>query len=103
MVVKFTKIWKMNLSIRGYLVRFRFFGLKLNIEEFSNFSKNFENNAPKHKDNLDDFLSVFDPSKHDPVLLEESKRDEEVIVSDYLKCGKEGVYKTEAFYCTKLG
>lgn len=52
---------------------------------------------------MDDFLSVFDPSKHDPILLEESKRDEEIIVSDYLKCGKEGVYKTDAFYCTKLG
>jgi hypothetical protein len=30
------------------------------LEEFSNFSKNFENNAPKNKQDLNEFLSIFE-------------------------------------------
>ena len=30
------------------------------IEEFSNFSKNFQNKAPKNNTGLEDFLSIFE-------------------------------------------
>lgn len=73
------------------------------VDEFSNFSKNFMNKAPKPKSDLQDFLSMFEQQKMDPIMLEELKDEEEetVVVHDYLTFEKDQVLKTEAYYVTK--
>jgi hypothetical protein len=73
------------------------------VDEFSNFSKNFMNKAPKPKSDLQDFLSMFEQQKMDPILLEELKEEEEdtIVVHEFLTFEKDNVLKTEAYYVTK--
>lgn len=73
------------------------------IDEFSNFSKNFMNKAPKPKSDLQDFLSMFEQQKLDPIMLEELKDEEEetVVIHDFLTFEKDHVLRTEAYYVTK--
>ena len=61
------------------------------------------NKAPKPKSDLQDFLSMFEQQKVDPILLEELKdeEDESVVVHDFLTFEKDNVLKTEAYYVTK--
>jgi hypothetical protein len=47
-------------------------------EEFSNFSKNFENRAPQQKNELQDFLSQFDQVKQEPQTVEEQREEEAI-------------------------
>ena len=72
------------------------------VAEFSSFSKNFAEKAPKPKTaGLQDFLSMFDQEKEDPSKMVEQKQEEQVIVSDYLTYEKGGIITTEGFYVTK--
>ena len=73
------------------------------IDEFSNFSKNFLNKAPKPKSDLQDFLSMFEQQKMDPIMLEELKdeEDDSVVIHDFLTFEKDNVLKSEGYYVTK--
>lgn len=86
-----------------YLHFHEYVWLNTYIEEFSNFSKNFESRAPKQKEEIKDFLNVFEQVKQDPMTINENKDDDDIVVSDFLKYDKEGVIRSEAFYCTKMG
>lgn len=90
---------RMTTSTKKYLVSYP---LVTSTEEYSTFNKNFENKQPKKKNELEDFLSIFDQSKQDPLTLAQ-KEDEEVVVTDFFAMDKDGVYRTESFYCTKVG
>ena len=73
--------------------------------EFSSFSKNFSEKAPKPKAGLRDFLSMFDSQKSDPSKsLQDSKNedDDTVVAKDYLKYEKGGILKVEGYYVNKL-
>ena len=35
--------------------------------------------------------------------MKDTKDDDSIVVSDYLKYDKDGVMKTDAYYCTKMG
>ena len=35
--------------------------------------------------------------------LEEDKLGDDVIVQDFFQCDKDGVFRTESYYCTKIG
>lgn len=35
--------------------------------------------------------------------MKDTKDDDAIVVSDYLKYDKDGVIKTDAYYCTKMG
>ena len=73
------------------------------VDEFSNFSKNFLNKAPKPKSDLQDFLSMFEQQKMDPIMLEELKdeEDDSVVIHDFLTFEKDNVLKSEGYYVTK--
>lgn len=71
------------------------------IAEFSNFSKNFSEKAPKPKSGLQDFLSMFDQEKQDPSTQGEDRDDDAIIVSDYLLYEKGEIMKTDGYYVTK--
>jgi hypothetical protein len=45
---------------------------------------------------------MFHEEKHDPSVKEEEKKDDEIIVSDYLRYEKGEVLVTEAIYVTKM-
>ncbi len=71
-------------------------------EEFSNFSKNFQTNAPKPKSNLDDFLCMFQQEKVDPSAIDETKEEEDLIaVGDYVYYDKDQIMRIEAYYATR--
>lgn len=73
------------------------------IAEFSSFSKNFKEKAPQPKTGLQNFLSMFHEEKHDPSAKEEETKDnDDIIVSDYLRYEKGEVLVTEAVYVTKI-
>ena len=61
------------------------------------------NKAPKPKSDLQDFLSMFEQQKMDPIMLEELKdeEDDSVVIHDFLTFEKDSVLKTEAYYVTK--
>jgi hypothetical protein len=71
--------------------------------EFTNFSKNFSEKAPKPKAGLRDFLSMFDSHKSDPSKQDSKGEDDDTVVAkDYLKHEKGGILKVEGFYVNKL-
>ena len=41
--------------------------------------------------------------KQDPLTIKDTKDEDAIVVSDFLKYDKDGVMKTDAFYCTKMG
>lgn len=45
---------------------------------------------------------MFEPEKQDPIKIEITKEEEEIIVSDYLQYEKGEILQTEAYYVTKV-
>ena len=41
--------------------------------------------------------------KKDPSLNEDKEEDDNIIMSDYLKYGNDGVFRTDAYFCTRMG
>jgi hypothetical protein len=73
------------------------------IAEFSSFSKNFSDKAPKPKSGLKDFLNMFDhQSKIDPSKPVDNEDDDTVIIGDYLRYEKKDELTTEGFYVNKM-
>ena len=73
--------------------------------EFSSFSKNFSDKAPKVKPGVKDFLNMFDSQfKSDPSQNPSTKDDDDdtIVISDYLKYEKKNELKTEGYYVNKL-
>jgi hypothetical protein len=73
--------------------------------EFSSFSKNFSEKAPKPKAGLRDFLSMFDSQKSDPSKSHHDSKNEDddtVVAKDYLKYEKGGILKVEGYYVNKI-
>jgi hypothetical protein len=73
--------------------------------EFSSFSKNFSEKAPKPKAGLRDFLSMFDSQKSDPSKSHNDSKNEDddtVVAKDYLKYEKGETLKVEGYYVNKL-
>ncbi len=73
--------------------------------EFSSFSKNFSDKAPKTKPGVKDFLNMFDnQTKSDPSKPAENNQDEDdtIVISDYLKYERKDELKTEGYYVNKL-
>lgn len=47
---------------------------------------------------------MFEQVKQEPATIEEKKDEEDIVVTDYLQHSmKNNAYKTDAYYCTKLG
>ena len=90
--------------MRNYLRKSNVSHLYVKISaEFSNFSKNFSEKAPKPKAGLRDFLSMFDQQKSDPSKHDSKGEDDDtVLAQDYIKHEKGGILKVEGFYVNKL-
>ena len=67
-------------------------------QQYSDFSKNFEYKAPKQREDLKEFLDMFD----DGGKTLEQTRDATINVQEYIATGV-NFSKTEAYYCTKVG
>jgi hypothetical protein len=77
----------------------------LSVAEFSSFSKNFTDKAPKTKPGVKDFLNMFDnQTKTDPSKPFDCNLDDDdtIVISDYLKYEKKDELKTEGYYINKL-
>lgn len=70
------------------------------VDEFSNFSKNFQSKTPKTQENLQNFLNMFEENKAEGEF--DFKDEDSVVVSDFFTLEKGFGFKTEAFYCTKI-
>lgn len=41
--------------------------------------------------------------KQDPTAMKDTRDDDAIVVSDYLRYDKDGIMRTDTYYCTKMG